>query len=278
MAGFLSNLGGFAKSASQAASMIPAVYRARPVKLSLKYPTITINESGQPLVGAKTLECELSEVTAVRQSTVADVAVFAGNTQAVMQPWYFKPFEITIEGKSNMGIFEPGIFSVNVGNDADIEKVLQMRDATQSVFQSPEAADKNVFYATLEYGAPDNDLLRTVQQQFRGYIAGIDISEDDSTPYIKTYSIRFIGEFLTAFNIKKGASGQKKDKKAQAIDKIDEMGPEAYGEMLKKRDAETQRLAGKYNKTALGLEPTDFDPSRKKYTQDFPSPFGTDVG
>ena len=213
--------GPFAKSAANVASMIPAIYRPRPVVITLNYPTTGTKGPNFGLKENVPIQFELSEVTAVRQSTSADVTTFNGVTRSVIQPWYFKPIEMTIEGKSNMGIFDPGVFSVNVGNDADIEKILQLRDAIQEVFMSPETVDKDDFYVTIKYGATDTELKRTALQELRGHISGIDISEEESTPYIKSYTIKFVGEFLTAFNIKAGVNRRKADV-VKATDKIAE--------------------------------------------------------
>jgi len=210
----------------RASSMLPAVYRPRPVIIRLYYPVL---DSDRLKKAAEPIKVDLFEVTAVRESTVADVAVFTGVAGSVIQPWYFKPMEVDIEGKSYIGAFDPGIFSTNVGKDPDIEKILTLRDKVTEIFSKPSAAPKEMFYAELEYGQQDNELKRGVYQSLRGHIADITINEEEGTPYVKTYTIKFVGELLEVLNITSGAGGNKDDVATQAGEKTRSEGSTVAG-------------------------------------------------
>jgi hypothetical protein len=150
---------------------------------------------------------ELAEVTSISVQTQAGTAIALGPIQAVLQPWYFQPLKIDIQGKSYVGAFATR--RLNVGVDNDIEKILKFR---QNVNDDFRRGNINKLKVGLVYFDSADSSNLAVSQEYEGFIDDISISENQSSPYIKDYSLKFTGELKDQKDILSGGNGQRDDR------------------------------------------------------------------
>jgi len=182
------------------------LYRARPVNITVR-GFITAS-SGTPTTSPTPFSLSLTEVTSIRESTNASVAVARGVVASIIQPWYFQPIQVDITGKSYMGALDRNSLNVNV--DSDVDKLLALRDHINTSFTQTGTIKDLI--GTVEYGKANPLPNRGVNQLLTGQFDEITIEESDNEPYIQTYTIKFIGDLSGQTSVDQGA-------KAGSIDK-----------------------------------------------------------
>jgi hypothetical protein len=150
---------------------------------------------------------ELAEVESVTIQTQAGTATALGPVRAVIQPWYFQPLKIDIQGKSYVGAFSTR--RLNIGVDTDIEKILKFR---QNINQDFQAGDINKLKVLISYFDTGDSSNLAVSQEYEGFIDDISISENQSSPYIRGYTVKFTGEPKDTKDILSGGNGQRDDR------------------------------------------------------------------
>lgn len=150
---------------------------------------------------------ELAEVTSVSVQSQAGTAIALGPVKAIIQPWYFQPVKIDIQGKSYVGAFST--HRLNVGVDTDIAKILQLRQNINSDFRR---GNINKVKTVLTYFDTNDSANLAVSQEYEGFVDDISISENQSTPYIKDYTLKFTGELKGTVDIVTGSNGQRDDR------------------------------------------------------------------
>ena len=161
---------------------------------------------------AKPKVIELTEVTSISIQSGATTAIGLGPIAAVLQPWYFQPFKIEIQGRSYMGAFATN--RLNVGVDVDVKKIMDMRQSINSDFL---AGDVSNLKAAITYSDPNDASNLQVSQEFVGFVDDISISEDHGSPFVKDYVLKFTGEWRAHTEIKRGSTGRTADKKAPTM-------------------------------------------------------------
>ena len=191
------------------------LYRRRRVRIEYYY-----SRSGQPpkgrVYGDGTAPniIELAEVTSINIQSQGSTAIGLGPLAAVLQPWYFQPFRIEIQGRSYIGAF--GTTRLNVGVDTDVKKILDMRSFINADFQGGHI-DK--LRAVVVCDDPSDLSNAQVSQEFEGFVDDISITENQTNPYIKEYALKFTGESRASQNIKTGSSKRLQDAEAIKADK-----------------------------------------------------------
>lgn len=150
---------------------------------------------------------ELAEVESVNVQTSAGTAIALGPVRAVIQPWYFQPVKVEIQGKSYVGAFSS--HRLNVGVDNDIAKIMTLR---QNINRDFQGGNINNLRVGLVYFDPNDSSNLAVSQEYEGFIDDIAITENQSTPYIKDYTLRFTGELKETRDVLSGGSGQRDDR------------------------------------------------------------------
>jgi len=146
---------------------------------------------------------DLTEVSSIKEQVSGGVGQSKGVITAVLQMWYLSPVTITITGRSYMGAFNN---DNTVGIDSDADSLLTFRDAINSYFYQTGTASNMRF--KLIYGAVSNltSANRPASlQSFVGFIDDISIDESEDRPYMRDYSVRFIGEDETRTSVIEGA-------------------------------------------------------------------------
>jgi len=186
------------------------LYRRRQVRIDYWY-----SKSGSPAKGAvygdgsSPNSIELVEVTAFNVQTQGSTATSLGPLAPVLQPWYFQPFKIEIQGRSYIGAF--GTNRLNVGVDTDVKKILEMREFINADFRS---GNIRKLRAVLSCKDPNDASNFEVSQEFEGFVDDISINENQDNPYIKEYSLKFTGESKASNQVRTGSSKSKDDVKA----------------------------------------------------------------
>jgi len=194
-------------------------YRRRRVQIELR--TQTPPNQPSPSGSEQLPPFDLTEVTSVSIDTMGSVIVLPGAVAAVLQSWYFRPMTIDISGKSYIGAFSNfgGLSNPNIANDNDVEKLLKLRGLVNSLFVTPGLQTNN-FGVILRYDDPDDRNNINVSQEYLGFIDDITVDESDSEPFMKTYSVKFIGELKQSFDIQSGKKNSQKDKNTTTKQKM----------------------------------------------------------
>ncbi len=217
------------------------IYRPRRVQIKLFTKPVTIPLSRQP-----DLVFDLTEVNMIEFDSVSSTAVGNGAVISVLQPWYFQPITINITGRSYIGAFDQGpvgIEGTDIASDRDIEKIIELRQIVNGKFFNSFASVKDLFFQ-LTYDDPNDTENISASQVFIGFFNQIRYSENDKDPYVKGYTLRFIGEDEKLLSLLNGTNKSKEDIKQSDLErtsKIDKTSREvAEDKLAKKRVVSTQ--------------------------------------
>jgi hypothetical protein len=152
----------------------------------------------------------LTEVSDVEISSSAQTGTYTGAIASVIQPWYFQPVTITINGKSYMGAFDNDAY--NIGVDNDVASIIAIREKINNDFARSDLASKLLVKISIT-NEPTSNFSNNgaVKQEFFGIIDDIRIREGEDRPYIQEYSLKFIGEYANLYSVKKGLEGLRQD-------------------------------------------------------------------
>jgi hypothetical protein len=220
-------------------------YRKRRVQIELRTQT----SPNRPTDNVEDLPpFDLTEVSGVQVTTTGSVVVMTGAVAPVIQSWYFRPMNIEISGKSYIGAFSNfgGVSNPNVANDNDIEKLLKLRAIVNTVFVTPGLPTNN-FGIILRYDDPDDRNNINVSQEYLGYIEDISFNESDTEPYMKSYTIKYVGSLKQSFDIQMGKKAAMQDKKTTEKQKTSDIQDKVKAPNKEK----TIKVAGTESRTGL---------------------------
>lgn len=184
------------------------LYRPRPVTLQLYKEGSIVND------------VQLTEVTSIEQEITGQVGIMQGVVTSVVQGWYLAPVTVTISGRSYIGAYKRSQYNESFV-DHDIEQLLSLRQNINDYFLTTNgdswSPTTSRLYVQLIYGdtqAGMHSSDRGVLQQLQGFIADMRFQDDETVPYMRTYTIRFVGN--TAPNAAAAAGNEDQDKDAAA--------------------------------------------------------------
>ena len=179
--------------------------------------TVTIDNETQTLFADyKAVEYEgmdfyLAEVTSFKAQSSAQTGTYTGALATVIQPWYFQPVTVNIEGISYMGAFDNENY--NIGSDDDVTKLISLRNMINEDFNRSSIASQLKVKISI---SDDKQVPGQKNQSFVGIIDDISIDESDDNPYMQRYSIKFLGEYEYMYSMQEGLKGLRKDDAARA--------------------------------------------------------------
>lgn len=182
-------------------------------------------------VSDQPLKFQLTEVDTIKITTNGSVPILTGAIRGVIQPWYFKPYTIEITGKSYIGAFDriaSAFPTINVATDTNIEQLIDLRDRTNAAFTNPQAVNSK-FKTILRYIDPKDMGNKSVSHEFDGFFADVSINETESSPYIKAYSLAFVGEMrskVTTSQAKTAAKSDAQNTKKSATPPVTQTAPD----------------------------------------------------
>lgn len=207
----------------------------RPRRVQIKLFTKPVSLSRQP-----DLVFDLTEVNMIEFDSVSTTAVGNGAVISVLQPWYFQPITINITGRSYIGAFDQGpvgIEGTDIASDRDIEKIIELRQIVNEKFFNSFASVKDLRFQ-LTYDDPNDTENISASQVFIGFFNQIRYGENDKDPYIKGYTLRFIGEDEKLLSLLNGTNKSKEDIKQsdeERTNRIDKTSQTASKEKLAKK-------------------------------------------
>jgi hypothetical protein len=158
-------------------------------------------------------DIRLTEVLSVKQTFEGRAGMSQGVVDVVLQQWYLSPIRVEIAGRSYIGSYNDPSFNRPLVDD-DVEKLLELRKKiNSSFFQGAQISDVQI---ELEYGkvSPlEPTMGGGLGQVLVGVIADLQLNEVHKDPYMKDYTLKFVGRFKSSDQTAKGARGQKNDQK-----------------------------------------------------------------
>ena len=156
------------------------------------------------------LTCTLTEVSSLDISSTASTGMYTGAVATVIQPWYFQPVTVIINGRSYMGAFDND--SYNIGVDNDVAQIIKMRKMINDDFLRSDLADKlNVKLTITSEPSNTGSVNKATIQQFFGIMDEIRIGESEDNPYVQEYTVKFVGEYSDSYALKQGFKGLRSD-------------------------------------------------------------------
>jgi len=125
---------------------------------------------------------ELQGVQSIRITEKTDVAVSTGLVKNFLHPWFLKPVEIEITGKTYYGAFEG---MAETKHETFGKKFLTAMSAIGKYVSTENASP----FSLKMY------LSRSEIVILKGYIEAFNLNEDINEPFIFEYTLKFIGEF-----------------------------------------------------------------------------------
>ncbi len=234
------------------------IYRPRRVQIKLFAKPVTIPLSRQP-----ELVFDLTEVNAIEFDSVSTTAVANGAVRSVLQPWYFQPVAITITGRSYIGAFDQGpvgLEGTDIAFDRDIANIIELRQIVNEKFFNSFASITDLFFQ-LTYDDPNDTENISASQVFIGFFNQIRYNENDKDPYIKGYTLRFIGEDEKLLALLSGTDKSREDARQsekERTSKVSKTSPQVAKEKLAEK-----RVVSDQDDVLGGGNRVEQDPSGK---------------
>lgn len=196
---------------------------------------------------------ELAEVNDVNVNSASETAIATAVIAPIIQPWYFKPFTIEINGKSYIGAFDSKFLPLNIATDDDVNQLIKLRTVINQRFNTTGIVNNIELLITYDDPEVGGDNNLHISQTFKAVYNGLNIKEDENKPYLKHYNIKFIGQLTSVANITQGSNEAQED----------EEGVEQYG---------TGKVDERVGDNLSGIKTRQDMPKLEKEFKDVPLP------